>query len=105
MLTSPIYGLESQLDAFSLRVLKRIYEISLASPSTRRTRHLVRLRKLLPAIETAETSPDPYRNIARDAYQLAQDDVLRMDEPGDRKKRIIDKLAARLVEDAKQGVS
>jgi predicted ATPase len=105
VLTSPLYGLESQLDAFSLRVLKRIYELSLTERSPRRTRHLVRLRKLLPAIETAETSPDPYRNIARDAYQLAQEDVLKMDEPGDRKKRIIDKLAARLIEEATKGMS
>lgn len=105
VLTSPLYGLESQLDAFSLRVLKRIYDVSLMERSPRRTRHLARLRKLLPAIETAETSPDPYRNIARDAYQLAQEDVMKMDEPGDRKKRIIDKLAMRLVEEATEGVS
>ena len=60
VLTSPLYGLESQLDTFSLRVLKRIYEISLLDRSEWRTRQLVRLRKLLPALETAETSPDPY---------------------------------------------
>jgi hypothetical protein len=100
VLTSPLYGLESQLDAFSLRVLKRIYEVSMLERSSGKTRHLTRLRKLLPAIETAETSPDPYRNIARDAYQLAQEHVLKLNETGDRKKLIIDRLATRLVEEA-----
>jgi predicted ATPase len=105
VLTSPLYGLESQLDAFSLRVLKRIYEVSLKERGATKTRHLARLRKLLPAIETAETSPDPYRNIARDAYQLAQNVVLKMDEPSDRKKLLIEKLAAKLVEEAQEAVS
>jgi hypothetical protein len=100
VLTSPLYGLESQLDNFSLRTLKRIYDVTLEPRSEKRTRHLRRLRNLLPAIETAETSPDPYRNIARDAYQMAQDQVLESDERSDRKKKIIDHLAARLVEEA-----
>jgi len=100
VLTSPLYGLESQLDNFSLRILKRIYDVSSEPRSEKRTRHLRRLRKLLPAIETAETSPDPYRNIARDAYQIAQNQVLESDERSDRKKKIIDHLAARLVEEA-----
>ena len=98
VLTSPLYGLESQLDSFSLRVLKRIYEISLEAKSRRRARHLVRLRKLVPSLETAETYPDPYRNIARDAYSLAQEDIMSSDEMGDRKVRIINKLASRLVD-------
>jgi len=105
VLTSPLYGLESQLDAFSLRVLKRIYEVSLMERSPKKTLHLARLRKLLLAVETAETSPDPYRNIARDAYQLAQEHVLKSDETGDRKKQIIDKLAIRLVEEAAEDAS
>ena len=102
VLTSPLYGLESQLDTFSLRALNRIYEVSLMLRSEQRTRHLKRLRKLLPAIETGETSPDPYRNIARDAYQIAQERVLASDQTSDRKKAIIDRLAARLVEEALQ---
>lgn len=102
VLTSPLYGLESQLDNFSLRALKRIYDVSLEPRSDKRTRHLRRLKRLLPRIETAETSPDPYRNIARDAYQIAQDEVLKSDETSDRKKAIIDRLAARLVEEAVQ---
>jgi len=100
VLTSPLYGLESQLDSFSLRVLKRIYELSLMDRSSQRTRHLARLRRLLPALETTETSPDPYRNIARDAYKLAQERVLGSEEESDRKKVLIDKLAESLVEHA-----
>jgi predicted ATPase len=104
VLTSQLYGLESQLDNFSLRVLNRIYEVSLMPRSEKRTRHLKRLRKLLPAIETRETSPDPYRNIARDAYQIAQNRVLESDQTSDRKKAIIDRLATRLVEGSTQEV-
>jgi predicted ATPase len=103
ILTSPLYGLESQLDPFSLRVLKRLYEVSLEDQSPRRARHLRRLRELLPAIETAETSPDPYKNIARDAYQLAQDIVLHADAPSEKKRQVIDRLATRLVEEASAG--
>jgi predicted ATPase len=115
VLTSPLYGLESQLDSFSLRVLKRIYEVSLMNNSKARMRHLKRLRRLVPAIETAETSPDPYRNIARDAYQLAQelalkrgeesdDSQLQLDKPKipDNRKELIERLATRLVEEAQQ---
>lgn len=100
VLTSPLYGLESQLDKFSLDVLKRIYEVSLMEKSPYRTRHLRRLRRLLPALNTAETSPDPYRNIARDAYQLAQNIVLSTDESGERKLRAIEELAKKLAGEA-----
>jgi len=103
VLTSPLYGLESQLDPFSLRALKRIYEVSLTERSSRRTRHLARLRKLLPAVETAETSPDPYRNIARDAYQLAQEIIMQADWSQSRKKQTIDRLASKLFEDSTLG--
>jgi len=51
-------------------------------------------------METAETSPDPYKNIARDAYQIAQDMVLDSDAASEKKKRVIDRLANRLVEQA-----
>jgi predicted ATPase len=100
VLTSPLYGLESQLDKFSLDVLKRIYEISLTDKSAYRTRHLRRLRRLLPALNTAETSPDPYRNIARDAYQLAQNIILNSDQSGERKLRAIEELAKKLAGEA-----
>jgi predicted ATPase len=115
VLTSPLYGLESQLDNFSLRVLNRIYEVSLMDRSLKRARHLKQLRKLLPAIETTETSPDPYRNIARDAYQLAQETALkpgqladesqlRLHKPKipDKRKELVDRLAARLLTESGQ---
>ena len=99
VLTSPLYGLQSQLDEFSLSVLKRIYELSLMDKTPIRDKRLERLRKLLPVVETSETSPDPYRNIARDAYQVAQDFVLNSGDSSYDKTLIIDALAARLVEE------
>lgn len=105
VLTSPLFGMESQLDPASLEILNRIYEVSLMPRSARRTRHLARLRKLLPGVETSETSPDPYRNIARDAYQMAQDKALAADASIDRKREIIERLAAKLFEEAQSTVS
>ena len=114
VLTSPLYGLESQLDPFSLRVLNRIYEVSLTGRSGQRTRHLRRLRKLVPALEMAEMSPDPYRNIAREAYRLAQERLVEPAESvvspalprnsvlSDRRKTLIDRLAAKLVNEVDQ---
>lgn len=46
VLTSQLYGLESQLDNFSLKVLKRIYEVSMMENYPLRERHLARLNKL-----------------------------------------------------------
>lgn len=100
VLTSPLYGLESQLDPFSLRILKRVYEISLTERSPRRTRHLHLLRKLIPSLEIDESSPDPYRNIARKAYQLAQKRILQSDEETEKKVVLVDRLAGQLVEEA-----
>jgi predicted ATPase len=76
VLTSPLYGLESQLDEFSLRVLQSIYRVSLTDTGARRKAKLHRLRKLVPALETVESSPDPYRNIAREAYALALERIV-----------------------------
>nr|WP_314547092.1 AAA family ATPase [uncultured Massilia sp.] len=76
VLTSPLYGLESQLDEFSLRVLQSIYRVSLNDTGKRRKEKLRRLRKLVPALETLESSPDPYRNIARDAYVMAMQKIV-----------------------------
>jgi predicted ATPase len=101
VLTSPIYGLESQLDPFSLKVLKRIYDVSLEERSEFRSRYLQRLGKLLPIIAVAGTSPDPYRNIARDAYQLAQTYILNSNVNSNMKTRIIDRLATKLYEEVK----
>ena len=76
VLTSPLYGLDSQLDEFSLRVLQSIYRVSLTDTGARRRAKLHRLRKLVPALETVESSPDPYRNIAREAYALALEKIV-----------------------------
>ncbi len=114
VLTSPLYGLESQLDPFSLRVLNRIYEVSLTERSERRTRHLKSLRKLVPALEMPEMSPDPYRNIAREAYRLAQEQLIDPEKgPNplhlsqnvamlDRRKALVDRLATKLVNEVDQ---
>jgi predicted ATPase len=102
VLTSPLYGLESQLDPFSLRVLKRVYEVSLTERSPKRTRHLHLLRKLIPSLEIDESSPDPYRNIARKAYQMAQERILTSDEPTENKVVLVDRLAGQLVEQTAQ---
>jgi predicted ATPase len=98
VLTSPIYGLESQLDPFSLRVLKRMYEVSLSDPGRKRTRHLQHLRKLIPSFQIDESSPDPYRNIARRAYQLAQETILESGASTETKLQVVERLAEQLVE-------
>lgn len=100
VLTSPLYGLDSQLDDFSLRVLKRIYEVSLWEMSRRRTRHLRRLRRLVPSMETAESSPDPYRNIARAAFEMAMTSIIESDRPGQAKLELVQRLTAKLLADA-----
>jgi len=100
VLTSPLYGLESQLDAFSLRVLKRIYDVSMNEKSAKRARHLRRLRRLIPSLETAESSPDPYRNIAQEAYQLAIQRAVSSTQPTNEKKAVVDELATKLYDEA-----
>ena len=100
VLTSPLYGLESQLDAFSLRVLKRIYDVSMDERSDKRTRHLRRLRRLIPSLEMAESSPDPYRNIAQEAYQLALNRAVSSTQPTNEKKAVVDNLATKLYDEA-----
>ena len=98
VLTSPLYGLESQLDDFSLRVLKKIYDVSFDEDKIRRARNLDRLRRLVPGIEPDESSPDPYRNIARLAYRIAR--AYPVDSP-DRKNEIVGALAEQLYQKAK----
>jgi len=99
VLTSPLYGLESQLDNFSLRVLKKIYELSFDENKTRRSRNLARLRRLVPGVEPDESSPDPYRNIARLAYRLVR--TFPIDDP-DRKNEVVEALAKQLYHQAKE---
>ena len=96
VLTSSLYGLESQLDPFSLRVLKRIYDVSMQDRSEKRTRHLRRLRALVPALETLESSPDPFRNIAQEAYKLALDKALLSDDSAKRRSEIVEQLSENL---------
>ncbi len=96
VLTSPLYGLPSQLDSFSLKVLKRIYEISVLDSNEHRVRHIRRLRSLVPAVEMANGSPDPYRDIARDAYQLSLEKIVSSDESIDKKVLAVERLASML---------
>jgi predicted ATPase len=100
VLTSPLYGLESQLDDFSLRVLKKIYDVSFDENKERRAKNLARLRKLVPGVEPDESSPDPYRNIARLAYRMARS--YPTDFP-DRKNEIVEALAKQLYQQAEKG--
>lgn len=96
VLTSKLYGLESQLDQFSLRVLKRIYQISVLKNYPLRQRHLGRLRKLVPGLTPSDSSPDPYRNIAKLAYQKAIDDIVKSDSDIKLKSEAIKQLASML---------
>jgi hypothetical protein len=95
-LTSELYGLESQLDSFSLKVLKRIYEISQLDNYPQKTKHLSRLRKIVPGLTATDTSPDPYRNIAKLAYQEALALIVEADTDVDLKYKAIENLAALL---------
>ena len=104
VLTSPLYGLESQLDEFSLRVLQSIYRVSTSEKGDRRKLKLQRLRKLVPALETIESSPDPYRNIAREAYTLALRSIVDASElDGDTRHQQVERLASKLFADVQEG--
>lgn len=104
VLTSDLYGLESQLDPYSLGVLKEMYELSQQEKSKKRDERLAELRARVPALEILETSPDPYRNIAMQAYEMALD--MAIDSEGDNAKRsrIVEALAKRLYEEAEDEV-
>ncbi|QMU30507.1 AAA family ATPase [Adhaeribacter radiodurans] len=93
VLTSELYGLESQLDKFSLRVLKRIYEVSLMKDYPLRHQHLKRLRKLVPGITPTDYSPDPYRNIAKLAYEQTLALILKSENNNDLKREAVDRLS------------
>ncbi len=104
VLTSPLYGLESQLDEFSLRVLHSIYRVSLGQNGEKRKRNLRRLRKLVPALETVESSPDPYRNIAREAYSLALQRIVGAGEVDSESRHTqVERLASKLFDEAQEG--
>jgi ABC-type multidrug transport system ATPase subunit len=103
VLTSPLFGLESQLDPYSLRVLKRIYEISSKEKYPKQQRHLDRLRKLVPGLTPDEISPDPYRNIAQMAYETVVDKIVSSDKNPGWKMKAIDKLSSQLYDAAGGG--
>lgn len=99
VLTSPLFGLESQLDSFSLKVLKRIYEVSLEEGSPNRKRHLKRLRQLVPDLAPNDPSPDPYRNIARLAYEITANKIVEANKSTDWKSQAVEKLSSKLYAD------
>lgn len=101
VLTSPLFGLESQLDPFSLRVLQSIYRVSLDKKNPNRQRHLKRLRTLVPALAPKDSSPDPYRTIAKLAYEVATRKVLAAGESPDWKAESVEKLSSLLYDDAR----
>lgn len=102
VLTSELYGLESQLDNFSLKVLKRIYEVSFLENYPLKKRHLQRLRNIIPGLAATDTSPDPYRNIAKIAYKQAVDLVIHSSENLDFKIQAINNLSSLLYNEAKE---
>jgi hypothetical protein len=81
-------------------VLKKIYDVSFDENKERRAKNLARLRKLVPGVEPDESSPDPYRNIARLAYRMARS--YPTDFP-DRKNEIVEALAKQLYQQAEKG--
>jgi ABC-type multidrug transport system ATPase subunit len=103
VLTSELYGLESQLDSFSLKVLKRIYEISMLENYPQKNTHLQRLRKIIPGLTATDTSPDPYRNIAKLAYKQAVELVLNSESNTDIKVQAIQQLSSLLYEETIKG--
>lgn len=103
VLTSPLFGLASQLDPYSLKVLKQIYEVSLKEKYPRQQKHLERLRKLIPSLTPDELTPDPYRNIARIAYETVMNEIVSADENPDWKIQAIDRLSSKLYDAASVG--
>jgi len=99
VLTSQLYGLESQLDNFSLKVLKRMYEVSMMENYPLRERHLARLYKLAPALAPTDSYADPYRNIAKVAFENALDRIVTSDKPGNWKEDAIKKVTSYLYEE------
>jgi len=104
VLTSDLYGLESQLDPYSLGKLKELYGLSQQKKSESRDRRLAELRAEVPALDILESSPDPYRNIAMQAYELAQQMVLDSDKESSRRSQVVEELAKMLYEEAVEAV-
>jgi predicted ATPase len=100
VLTSELYGLESQLDLFSLRVLKRIYQVSMLSDYPQRERHLSLLNKLVPGLAPTDSYPDPYKNIAKLAYEMALDKIIDSENSSDWKGKAVEHLSSFLYEES-----
>ncbi|MCY1456584.1 hypothetical protein D9M71_738130 [compost metagenome] len=94
--------MESQLDKFSLKVLKRIYEVSLLENYPQKKVHLMRLRKIVPGLNATDISPDPYRNIAKIAYKEAVDLVINSENISEVKIKAIEKLSSMLYKKASE---
>lgn len=103
VITSPLFGLESQLDKFSLEVLRKIYEVSDWEDKSRRNDELYRLKSLVPALSNLYDTPDPYRNIAKEAYKLAQKYTVSSNNKPEEKLVIIQRLAEKLYVEALSG--
>lgn len=101
VLTSELYGLESQLDNFSLKVLKRIYEVSQLEKYPQKAEHLRRLRKIIPGLSATDSSPDPYRNIAKIAYSQTLEKIIKSDDASEVKLRAIENLSSFLYDQSK----
>ncbi len=100
VLTSDLYGLESQLDPYSLGKLKELYQLSQQEKSVERDQRLAELRSEVPALDILESSPDPYRNIAMQAYELALQKVLDSDKNNSKRSQIVEELAKQLYDEA-----
>lgn len=100
VLTSQIYGLESQLDQYSLRVLKLIYDVSLSKEYPKRSEHLNRLKNLVPGLTPTDSSPDPYRNIAKLAYEKSIESIVKSENSGQAKWEAVEYLASFLYKKA-----
>ena len=98
VLTSQLYGLESQLDNFSLKVLKRIYEVSMMENYPLRERHLARLNKLAPDLGPTDSYPDPYKNIARVAYEKALEVIVHSENSDNWKDEATERVTSFLYE-------
>lgn len=98
VLTSELYGLESQLDNFSLKVLKRIYDVSMIENYPLRERHLARLNKLVPDLAPTDSYPDPYKNIAKVAYEKALEVIVDSENSDNWKNEATERVTSFLYE-------
>lgn len=100
-LTSDLFGLESQLDLDAQDTLKQIYELIDKDDLNAIDRSkLEELRKSVPDLVPEDVEGDPYRALARRAYEEAQDSILDTQMPMDWKRSALDRLRETLVKEA-----